>query len=259
MSKPRTVVDGAFRILRALPDADNDHQVTSLSEMTGLPRPTVYRLLDQLRAADAVTFIGQRWRLSTELLGLAKRVEPYGGLREPAAHVLRILRQQTGATVSLVSARGEDAVVLEIVPGSDSMPADARPGFVLPAFTAAGILLRSGPLTSLPGVAVDHGDVWNGLSCYAAPIPLPGGHATLQIATASGRGRGGFGRRAGRRFQVQCGTACATRCAKGHRAMAVTWLGEPASGSARASRSTIRRALVVTTRAGRRSGRGPRS
>jgi IclR family transcriptional regulator, acetate operon repressor len=190
MDKPRTVVDGAFRILHALPDVGNDHQVAKLSDVTGLPRPTVYRLLDQLRAAGAVEFTDRRWMLSTGLVGLARRVEPYEGLRQPAAEVLRVLRQQTGATVSLVVSSGNDPVVLEIVPGRDAMPADARPGFVLPAFTAAGIVLQSDRLPAPAGVAVDHHDIWNGLSCYAVPIKLPGGHAALQIATASQQAKG---------------------------------------------------------------------
>src|SRR5690242_7734398 len=190
MDKPRSVVDGAFRILHALPDVGNDHQVAKLSDVTGLPRPTVYRLLDQLREAGAVEFTDRRWMLSTGLVGLARRVEPYEGLRQPAAEVLRVLRQQTGATVSLVVPSGNDPVVLEIVPGRDAMPADARPGFVLPAFTAAGIVLQSDRLAAPAGVAVDHHDIWNGLSCYAVPIKLPGGHAALQIATASQQAKG---------------------------------------------------------------------
>ncbi|WP_306213776.1 IclR family transcriptional regulator [Actinoplanes sp. RD1] len=187
MDKPRTVVDGAFRILHALPDAGDSRQVTHLSEITGLPRPTVYRLLGQLREAGAVTFTDRRWQLATGLVGLARRVEPHAGLRRPAADVLRVLRQQTGATVSLVVSSGDDPVVLEIVPGQEAMPADARPGFVLPSFTAAGIVLQPARLTSPAGVAVDHRDIWDGLSCYAVPIKLPGGHAALQIATASQR------------------------------------------------------------------------
>ena len=58
--EPRGVVDGAFRVLRALPEAGPEHQVVRLAHLTGLPRPTVYRLLSQLHQS------GVTWSLSVQ-------------------------------------------------------------------------------------------------------------------------------------------------------------------------------------------------
>ncbi|MET9127002.1 helix-turn-helix domain-containing protein [Streptomyces sp. NPDC004528] len=66
-NKPRSVVDGAFRVLRALPEAGREHQVARLADLTGLPRPTVHRLLGQLRDSGAVTWTAGRWTLSASL------------------------------------------------------------------------------------------------------------------------------------------------------------------------------------------------
>ncbi|MFI5839935.1 helix-turn-helix domain-containing protein [Catenuloplanes sp. NPDC051500] len=185
----RGVVDGAFRVLRALPDAGTQQQVARLAELTGLPRPTVYRLLGQLRDAGAVEFAGGRWELSSGLLRLARRVEPFAGLREPSATALRVLRAQTGATVSLVVPSEEAFVSLESVPGVLATPVDTRSGAAMPAFTAAGVLLGAvpPPVNRSGGLAVDHGPVMPGMTCYAAPVLLPGGgRAALQITSMAG-------------------------------------------------------------------------
>jgi IclR family transcriptional regulator, acetate operon repressor len=176
----RSVVDGAFRVLRALPDAGTEHQISRLSALTKLPRPTVYRLLDQLAEAGAVEAVNGRWVLSTGLVQLAHRAEPFAGLREPASRVLQSLREQIAATVSLVVPSGGGFVVLESVLGGDALP-DARPGATMPAFTAAGVLLGDGTRT---GVFVDHRSFVAGMTCYAAPVSLPGGAvAALQVSS----------------------------------------------------------------------------
>jgi IclR family transcriptional regulator, acetate operon repressor len=192
MTDGRSVVDGAFRVLRALPLAGADGQVARLAELTGLPRPTVHRMLDQLRAVNAVEWRAGRWALSADLLTLTQQVEPVPGLRRSAAAVIQTLREQTGAAVSLVAAAGPAFVALEMVPGRDTLPIDARSGAEMPATTAAAIVLGAGPPPTARrrpfGAAVDDEDVFPGLTCYAVPVRLPGGRrAALQIATAAER------------------------------------------------------------------------
>ncbi|PRY39465.1 helix-turn-helix domain-containing protein [Umezawaea tangerina] len=188
----RGVVDGAFRVLHALPETGVPRQVARLAELTGLPRPTVHRLLGQLRQAGAVDLVDGRWVLAADLLGLARRVEPLGGLRESAAPVIRGLRAQTGAAVSLVVPDRAAFVALEMVPGQEALPIDARPGAAMPTTTAAGIVLDDGRTPSPRrrgfGAAVDDQDVLEGLTCYATTVALPGGgRAALQIATPAAR------------------------------------------------------------------------
>ncbi|MBU2662571.1 helix-turn-helix domain-containing protein [Actinoplanes bogorensis] len=183
----RSVLDGAFRLLQALPEAGLEGQVGRLVRLTGLPRPTVHRLLGQLAEVGAVRHVGDYWVLSSDLMMLARRVEPYAGLRDAATGVLRVLRAQTGATVSLIVPQSESFVLLESVPGQLSIPVDMRAGTSLPGFTAAGRLLTPGTTTAPRGagggIATDHPH--KGFSCYAVPVALPGGgSAALQVAFA---------------------------------------------------------------------------
>ena len=188
--KPRSVVDGAFRVLRALPESGREHQVARLAHLTGLPRPTVHRLLGQLRDSGAVTWADGHWALSASLLGLAQQVEPLSGLRAAASRVIQGLREETGAAVSLVVPSENSFVALEMVPGSETLPIDTRSGARMPASTAAALVLAPGALPAARGrsfgAAIDDQDVLAGLTCYAVPVGLPGGRrASLQIATTA--------------------------------------------------------------------------
>ncbi|WP_305784123.1 helix-turn-helix domain-containing protein [Symbioplanes lichenis] len=183
----RSVVDGAFRVLRALPATGPEHQLARLAALTGLPRPTVHRLLTQLRESGAVEWADGRWALSPGLLGLTREVEPVPGLRRIGARVMQSLREQTGATVSLVVPAGTAYVALEMIPGRFGLPIEARAGAGMPAETAAGIALdprRTPSARRRPfGAAVDDQDIFPGLTCYAVAVALPGGRrAALQIA-----------------------------------------------------------------------------
>jgi DNA-binding IclR family transcriptional regulator len=180
-------VDGAFRVLHALPQVGLDHQVARIARLAGLPRPTVHRLLNQLREAGAVGWHDGRWMLSATLLGLAQQVEPLPGLRRTATGVIRQLRDQTGTTVALVVPTEETYVALEVIPGRDALPVDARPGAEMPARTAAGIVLGAADAPSSRrrrfGAVVDDENTVPGVVCYAVPVTLPGGSmASLQIA-----------------------------------------------------------------------------
>ncbi|BCL33278.1 helix-turn-helix domain-containing protein [Streptomyces aurantiacus] len=190
--EPRGVVDGAFRVLWALPEAGRKHQVARLAQLTGLPRPTVHRLLGQLRRSGAVEWTDGHWALSASLLGLARQVEPLAGLRETASKVIQRLREETGAAVSLVVPSDGSFVALEMVPGRDTLPIDARSGARMPESTAAAMVLTPSAMPAARrrpfGAAVDDQDVFVGLTCYAVPVGLPGGRrASLQIATAAQR------------------------------------------------------------------------
>lgn len=190
MTNGRSVVDGAFRVLRALPETGPDRQLARLASLTGLPRPTVHRLLGQLSAAGAAEWRDGRWTLSAGLLGLAHRVEPLPGLRESASVVIQSLREETGATISLVVPGGDAYVALEMVPGREELPIHAHAGAAMPADTAAGIVLGRTPGARRRrfGAAVDDQHLYAGLTCYAVPVRLPGGRrAALQIATAADR------------------------------------------------------------------------
>jgi IclR family transcriptional regulator, acetate operon repressor len=190
--EPRGVVDGAFRVLRALPEVGRERQVARLAQLTELPRPTVHRLLGQLCQSGVVAWADGHWVLSASLIGLAQKVEPLAGLRETASEVIRRLREETGAFVSLVVPSGGSFVALEAIPGRDALPIDTRSGAQMPASTAAGMVLAPGAMPAARrrpfGAAVDDQDMFEGMTCYAVPVCLPGGRqVALQIATAAQR------------------------------------------------------------------------
>jgi DNA-binding IclR family transcriptional regulator len=183
----RSVVDGAFRVLQALPRVGPEHQVARLAGLTGLPRPTVHRLLHQLCDAGAVESHDGRWVLSAALLGLTRQVEPITGLRRSAIPIIQQLRDQTGTTVALVVPSERICVALEVIPGRDALPVDARSGAEMPATTAAGIVLGAADVPSSrlrhSGAVADDENTMPGVACYAVPVALPGGaKASLQIA-----------------------------------------------------------------------------
>ncbi|WP_203899029.1 IclR family transcriptional regulator [Virgisporangium aliadipatigenens] len=188
----RGVVDGAFRLLRALPETVPGRQIAQLVRLTDLPRPTVHRLLRQLREAGAVDLVGEHWTLGADLVRLARRVEPHAGLRACAQDVLRVIRAETGLSATLVVPEPASPVVLEMVPGALTLPVAVRPGDAMPAFTASGRVLAAArpasPKDRHAGVAVDHGAVWADFTCYAVAVLLPGDRrAALQISSVDRR------------------------------------------------------------------------
>ncbi len=189
----REVLESGFRILRALPDADARRQVSSLAEQTSIPRSTVHRLLHQLRRSGAVELGADgRWTVSPHLLEIAHRSQPVDGRRTEINRIIQALREQTGATVSLVVATETNLVAVEMIPGREKLVIDAYAGIEMPDLSAAAIVLapthrrsvRKRPLHA----AVDDEDLLEGLTCYARLLRLPGGgRASIQIATSAGR------------------------------------------------------------------------
>ncbi|MCO6000069.1 helix-turn-helix domain-containing protein [Actinoallomurus rhizosphaericola] len=187
----REVLESGFRVLRALPDADEHRQMSSLAELTSIPRSTVHRLLRQLRRSKAVELRADgRWAVSPQLLGIAGRAQPLEGVRTSVNRVIQTLRDQTGATVSLVVPTETSLVAMEMIPGREELPIDAYAGIEMPDLTAAALVLdpkhRQSPRVRPFAAAVDDQDLLEGLTCYARLLTLPGGQrASLQIATSS--------------------------------------------------------------------------
>lgn len=191
----RGVIEGAFRLLEALPNIDGPGQLNELARATGIPRPSVYRLMAQLRAVGAVELRNGRYLLGSGLLALGGRVEPVIGLRRSALEVMRPLRERTGVTTSLVARSGTQAVVLEVVPGRDVLPVRIQSGTVMPPVAAAALVLDPNPAADsvqqrvrpAHHAAYDDEHTVPGLTCYATAIPLPDGTtAALQITSTTG-------------------------------------------------------------------------
>jgi DNA-binding transcriptional ArsR family regulator len=185
----REVLESGFRILRALPHADERRQMSSLAELTSIPRSTVYRLLRQLRRSGAVELRADgRWAVSPRLLEITGPAHPLDGIRDGANRVIQALRDQTGAAVSLVVAAGVSLAAVEFLPAREALPIETYSGAEMPRQSAAGLVLgaENGPSPRIRpfAAAVDDQDLVEGLTCYARLLTLPGGRkASLQIAT----------------------------------------------------------------------------
>jgi DNA-binding transcriptional ArsR family regulator len=188
----RGVLESGFRVLRALPYADQRRQVSSLAELTSIPRSTVHRLLLQLQRSGAVELRADgRWAVSLQLLEITSRAGPFDGIRTGTNRILQALRAQTGATVSLAVATGTSLIALEMIPGNEDLPIDVYPGAEMPDLTAAALVLdpelgRS-PRARPFAAAVDDQDLIDGLTCYARLLTLPGGQRAALTVTSSAR------------------------------------------------------------------------
>lgn len=188
----RGVLDGAFKLLRALPGAGPEHQLGELARLTGIPRPSVYRLMAQLHAVGAVERVGGRYIVANSLAELARHADPLAGRGQYAGQVMRALRDRTGATVSLIVPRERGCSALEVVPGREPLPTRIYAGKEMPSLAAAALVFDPSAAPEradvINGWAVDHAHVHAGLTCYAAAIRVAGQvEAALQISSTVDR------------------------------------------------------------------------
>ena len=83
----RSIIATAFDLLDHVA-ALEPARLIDLAEATGIPHPTVHRLLKQLIEVGAVRREGTRYRLGASLLGLGSRVTPEHRLRVVARRLM---------------------------------------------------------------------------------------------------------------------------------------------------------------------------
>lgn len=204
MSEPRpSPVDRAFTVLRATA-AGTGLTLSEIARETNLPKSTTLRLLTALERNNAVTRIGQRYRLGA----LAHELDPiptsprYERVRRVLTPFLAHLFEATRATVHLATMHRDEVVYLNKLHGPRPIPSPSRIGGGLPAYCTgvgkamlafdedAAERVASGPmvawtdttLTSADALAVelaeirrrrralDHAELTPGLYCVAAPV-----------------------------------------------------------------------------------------
>jgi DNA-binding IclR family transcriptional regulator len=211
----RGVLDGAFRLLRALPHADRDHQVRDLSRLTGIPRPSVYRLMAQMRAVAAVERPTGHYVVSQSLANVVREAEPIPGLRTNSTGVMQHLRIHTNGTVSLVVPTEEGCSAIEVIPGTETLSMPIYAGIAMPSSAAAALVLDPTPAPNcvdpVAGWASDNGRNHPHLTCYASAIRIAGKiEAVLQVSTTVDRPSHQFAavvRQAAARIASQLGAA----------------------------------------------------
>jgi DNA-binding IclR family transcriptional regulator len=184
----RGVLDGAFRLLRALPRADRDHQLSDLARLTGIPRPSVYRLMAQMRAVGVVERPRGYYVLTQSLVDVVRMAEPITGLRTLSMGVMQDLRARTGVTVSLVVPTDQGCSAIEVLPGRETLPTPIYAGIAMPNRAAAALVLDPTPapqsVDAVAGWADDDARVNAHLTCYASAIRVSGQvEAVLQVST----------------------------------------------------------------------------
>lgn len=200
---PTSPVDRAFEVLRVTA-AGTGMTLSEIARETGLAKSTALRLLTALERNDAVTRIGQRYRLGP----LVHELDPipvspeYERIRRVLTPFLAHLFEATRATVHLATLHGDEVVYLNKLHGPRPIPSPSRIGGGLPAYcTGVGKAMLAfdedaagrvalGPmvawtettLTSPDALAmelgeirrkkraVDRAELTPGLYCVAAPV-----------------------------------------------------------------------------------------
>ncbi len=138
----KSVLARGLRLLDAFGTGDTALTLTELAERTGLPKPTAYRLLNQLVAWGGLERDGSAYRIGMKLFVLGQRVPLQRRLRDAALPYLEDLYEATHENIHLSVLDGTASLFLEKVSGRDSMPIGSRVGVRMPAYcTATGKVL----------------------------------------------------------------------------------------------------------------------
>ena len=153
--RPIGSVTRALAALDVLAESDAGLGVNELARRIGVNASTASRLLGTLEAAGVVErAAGGPYRLGLKLVALSDRVLAQLDVRERARPWLSWLGEQTGETVTLSVAGGEEAITVDFVPAPSSVASMARLGRPsVPHATAAGkVMLAFAPPTAIPSV-----------------------------------------------------------------------------------------------------------
>ncbi|MBV9194882.1 MAG: IclR family transcriptional regulator [Solirubrobacterales bacterium] len=153
--RPIGSVARALAALDVLAESDAGLGVNELARRIGVNASTASRLLGTLEAAGVVErAAGGPYRLGLKLVALSDRVLAQLDVRERARPWLSWLGEQTGETVTLSVAGGEEAITVDFVPAPSSVASMARLGRPsVPHATAAGkVMLAFAPPTAIPSV-----------------------------------------------------------------------------------------------------------
>ncbi len=204
-----------FALLEVIAAKDQRYSLQALVEETGLPKPTLHRMLQQLEGAGLLQREGdgRQYGTGTRLRRLAENLllnDSHHGARHV---VLRRLVEEVGESCNITALSGSEVVYLDRVETAAPLRFYLHPGSRVPAHCSASgkvflaqmspaqrrRLLAHGPLTAytaktvtnLPklekelkriqtdGYALDDEEFLPGLLCIAAIVPPAGGTARL--------------------------------------------------------------------------------
>ncbi len=141
------VIDKMFQILELIRQSEGSASINTLAKDSGVPRSTVYRLLNTLVDHNVVSRNGRGdYKLGFRLLSLAAGVDTSlssESLARLAHPVLQRLAMETGETSKLTIVKDNAAEVLDVVLSPNAMAPSSRIGsrFALHAGAASKLLL----------------------------------------------------------------------------------------------------------------------
>ncbi|GBD30274.1 Pectin degradation repressor protein KdgR [bacterium HR32] len=152
-------LERAAALLRALGETGRPLSAAELAAAVGIPRPTVYRLLETLCAEGWVAQNGRSYTIGAAVLWLAARRLGQLELRTVGRPVLEALRDRTGETVHLGVLEGGQVVYVEKLESPGPLRMASMVGRIVPAHsTALGkAILAHLPASQVEEIVLRHG------------------------------------------------------------------------------------------------------
>lgn len=212
-----SVLGRAIGILSAFGQEDAVVPLSELARRTGLPKPTVHRILAELGRWNVVERVPQGYRPGLRLFELGHRAPQQRDLREAALPYLGDLLEATHETIHLGVLDGNEVVYLEKLSARAGPELGSRVGGRMPAHCtgigkallafspaevvrdllatelprltprtvhAPGLLLRELATVRARGIAFEHEESSAGVVCAACPVFGPDGSAVAAISVA---------------------------------------------------------------------------
>jgi len=207
-----------FALLEVITARDQRHALQDLVDQTGLPKPTVYRMLQQLEAAGLLQREGngRHYGIGSRLRRLAESLLLNDSLHGARHTVLRHLMEEVGESCNLTALSGSEVVYLDRVETAAPLRFYLHPGSRVPVHCSASgkiflaqmspaqrrRLLACAPLEAYTpktltdleqvereiqrvrkdGFAFDNEEFLPGLLCIAALVPSKNGPSNLCVA-----------------------------------------------------------------------------
>lgn len=207
-----------FAILEAMTRLSCHFTLQEMVQETGLPKPTVYRMLQQLEAAGIVQRDGdeRHYGLGTRMRGIANDLLLNDSLYAARHNVLQRLRSLVGESCNLTALSAGEVVYLDRVETAEPLRFYLHPGSRVPVHCSATgklflsqlpprqrqQLLMATPLTRFTantltdpaaleaeieqcrrdGYGVDNEEFLPGLVCFAVLVPSSKGRSNLGVA-----------------------------------------------------------------------------
>lgn len=207
-----------FALLELITSRDQLFTLQSLVDQTGLPKPTLHRMLQQLESADLLTrhSDGRHYATGARMRRLAEDVLLNDTRKGARNAILQDLVSRIGESCNITALSGNEVIYLDRVETSEPIRVHLGPGSRVPAHCSASgklIIAQFGPaqrrrllgtgrlpryteqtltdfealeselaLVRQQGYALDRQEFLNGLVCLAVLVPNAAGRSNMCVA-----------------------------------------------------------------------------